>query len=428
MPYSWREDAGSRTARPIREPVQVVRFSNLEPLAPLAGPWDRLAGEVPFRSWAWLSAWWRHYGNGCTQPLPAVALCVLGVIDSCGDLVGIAPWYIERTATRGRVLRALGSGEVCSDYVSLLCRPEHAASVAASLAEWLMAAQSHDSAEPADWRGHRWDLLELTAVDSHDAAICSLCDALETHDCAVYRRPGPNCWRIDLPDSWEQYLAMLSKDHRKQVRRAWDRLFRPGRAVLRTASSEKELADGVTILSELHRRRRNLLGQPGCFASSRFAAFHGEVMHAMLETGRLGLHWIELNGVAVAAEYQLLGGDTVYAYQSGIAPEALEDSPGALAHAATIRKAIEEGRRGFDFLRGDEPYKAHWRARPHANLDIHVVPPRTSARLRHEVWRSGRSVGRWLKRGWKRLSPSGAQTARGSCQRRRARDRRMTGG
>lgn len=422
MPHSWREEAGSRTARPIRNPVQVVRFSNLEPLAPLAAQWDRLAGGVPFRSWAWLSAWWRHYGDGCTEQLPSGALYVLGVVDSSSNLVGIAPWYMERSASRGRVLRALGSGEVCSDYLSLLCQPEHAASVAASLAEWLMAAQHAPQAEPAGLHCHRWDLLELTAVDSDDAAICFLCDALEAHDCAVYRRPGPNCWRIDLPDSWQQYLAMLSKDHRKQVRRVCDRLLGPGRAVLRTVSSEEELLNAMAILTELHQRRRNLLGQPGCFASDRFAAFHRHVMQAMLGTGQLGLHWVELDGVAVAAEYQLVGGDTVYAYQSGIAPEALEYSPGALAHAATIRKAIEDGRRGFDFLRGDEPYKAHWRARPRPSLDIHVVPPRTSARLRHEVWRSGHSVGRWLKRGWKRVSRSGVQTVRGSGQHRGAHD------
>ncbi len=402
--------------------MQVVRFSNLEPLAPLAAHWDRLARDIPFRSWDWLTAWWRHYGNGQTEQLPAASLYVLGAVDSAGDLVGIAPWYVEHSASRGRVLRPLGGGEVCSDYLGVLCQPEHEAAVAESLADWLMAAQRGGPGQASGPCADRWDLLELTAVDANDPSIRLLANALEARDAAVYRRPGPNCWRIDLPERWEQYLAMLSKDHRKQVRRACRRWLDSGRAVLHTARCEEELARGEAILIELHRRRRANLGQAGCFASARFAAFHHEAMQAMLRAGRLALHWIELDGAAVAAEYHLVGGDVLYAYQSGIDPDALRDAPGALAHAAVIRRAIDERRRGFDFLRGDEPYKAHWRARPRASLEIHVVPPRVTARLRHGVWRSGQDVGRWLKRGWKRIAQPTLPAAHAPCGRPHGRD------
>ena len=373
--------------------MQVFRFLTLDALAPLARSWDRLARGVPFRSWAWLSAWWRHYGEG--MPGATSSLYVLGLVDRAGQLAGVAPWYLRRCPARGRVLRWLGSGEVCSEYLSVLCQPEQEEEVAESLADWLTSAKADAADGPSI--ADRWDLLELSDVQAQDSAVGRLADALEARGCSVHRRPGPPCWRIELPATWQHYLAMLAKDHRKQVRRIEQRLFSTGRAVMRSVCDEAELPHGQSVLVTLHQRRRGRLGQPGCFASSRFAAFHGEVMRELLRSGHLGLHWIELDGTPIAAEYHLLGFEAVYAYQSGMDPDASGIGPGNVAHVATIRHAIERGYRVFDFLRGDEPYKAHWRARPHAILEIDVVSPRITARLRHRIWRAGREARRWLR-------------------------------
>ena len=109
--------------------------------------------------------------------------------------------------------------------------------------------------------------------------------------------------------------------------------------------------------------------------------------------------WRRVDGAPVAAEYHLAGADTVYAYQSGIGPTQDCPSPGRLAHLATVRRAIAEGRRGFDFLRGDEAYKSHWRAVPHGTEEIRIVPPVLSARLRHGVRAAGVNVKEWLRSG-----------------------------
>ncbi|HEY4593430.1 MAG TPA: GNAT family N-acetyltransferase, partial [Thermoanaerobaculia bacterium] len=52
---------------------------------------------------------------------------------------------------------------------------------------------------------------------------------------------------------------------------------------------------------------------------------------------------------------------TVYFYQSGFDPAHSALSPGTLLVAQAIRRAIEEGKTAFDFLRGDEPYKRRWK-------------------------------------------------------------------
>ena len=122
-------------------------------------------------------------------------------------------------------------------------------------------------------------------------------------------------------------------------------------------------------------------------------------MPELLRNGQLRLHWLELDGVPVAAEYHLAGGGVVYAYQAGVNPDALAHSPGRLGHMITIRRAIEQGYRAFDFLRGDEPYKAHWRARPQRGLELRVVPGRVAARLRYGIWLTGTHLKQWVKGG-----------------------------
>jgi CelD/BcsL family acetyltransferase involved in cellulose biosynthesis len=363
--------------------MRIQRFSHFEELVPYRDPWDRLSADVPFRSWIWMSTWWRHYG-------PGRRLFVLGVFDRDDALVGIAPWYLQHRGPWGQVAEFLGSGEVCSDYLSILCQPPLAEAVTAALAAWL-DRYGKEEAGP--------DLVKLSGVAADDLATGRLAAHLAERGSTIHRRAGPNCWRLRLPDSWDAYEALLSKSHRKQVRRLLRTLEGPGRAVLHTVTEPEELPRAMEILTDLHQRRRLSLAEPGRFASPRFTAFHGAVAGPLLESGRLRLHWLERSGRPIAAEYHLAGGAVIYAYQAGVDPDALEHEPGSLITLAVLRRAMDEGYRQFDFLRGDEPYKAHWRAEPSASVELRLVAPRPLARLRHGLWLAGSGVKRWATAG-----------------------------
>ena len=155
---------------------------------------------------------------------------------------------------------------------------------------------------------------------------------------------------------------------------------------------------GFQIVTDLHQRRRRSLGQPGCFAAPRFAAFHAEVSRRFHELGLLRLVWTELEGRPVAAEYDFVGPGTVYYYQTGLEPEAIEENPGWLGLAGSLRRAIEEGYRTFDFLRGDEAYKSSWGAQSWPTIDMRIVAPRAAARWRHAAWRAQQRLRDWAKR------------------------------
>ena len=127
--------------------LSVSRLDSLDALAQWAAAWNRSSEDVPFRSYEWASCWWRHYAPAHGE------LFVLAVQDAQQKLVGLAPWYRSRSAGWGQTLQLLGSGEVCSDYLSLICREQDARGVRRGLGR-----VSHgQSAAPLARVGHAGD-------------------------------------------------------------------------------------------------------------------------------------------------------------------------------------------------------------------------------------------------------------------------------
>jgi len=344
--------------------VTVHLLNTPDSLDEIADDWRQLAAGHPFRGYDWLATWWRHYA-------PTGELLVLAVRDdSTNQLVGLAPWRIEQSARRGSVIRPLGDGEVCTDHSTPLAQLGCEQTVANELAQFLM----EDFPD--------WDLLELSDTDANDPQLGLLTDALATRECVTRSRDADACWAIELPDDWETYLAMQSKSHRKQLRRAERRVLDSSDCHWHLVATPEEWQTAWPILVDLHQRRRQSLGEPGCFASAKFEAFHREASQALLTQGQLRMSWLELHGKPAAAEYSFASGDAWLAYQGGVDPDMLDDEPGRLSTIAMLRAAMAEGATTFDFLRGDEPYKAHWRAQPHLTLHRQFVPPRRSAQLR----------------------------------------------
>jgi CelD/BcsL family acetyltransferase involved in cellulose biosynthesis len=370
-------------------------------LSSLEAQWNVLARDMPFHSWDWLATWWKHYGsdpsNSPTNGQPHYAetqLYVLAVYGQDGrgntpdgkrSLIGIAPWYLDRSIFHGNVLRWLGSGEVCTDHLSLICRPEHRQQVAAAVANELTANRDD------------WDRIDLGAVDADDAAVVELASAFEERDCLVSRHPADSCWALELPASWDEYLASISKSHRKQLRQLERRVLESERARWDQITSAGELAAAWDILVDLHQRRRKSLGEPGCFASRQFHDFHREASQRLLARGQLRMSWLELDGTPAAAEYHLADSSATYAYQGGVDPDRLAEEPGRLSTILCLRAAIAEGHSRIDFLRGDEPYKAHWRAAPQPTSDYRIIPNRRLARLRGRVLNVTGAITDWVR-------------------------------
>jgi CelD/BcsL family acetyltransferase involved in cellulose biosynthesis len=201
-------------------------------------------------------------------------------------------------------------------------------------------------------------------------------EAFEAEDLACRVEPVGQAPYIPLPDTWQQYLGALSKTRRSFLTRSlrsFERWARGG-TELHHAATPSELEEGKRILTALHQMRWAGQGRGGAFRSPRFRAFHDILMGRLLEAEALELMWLTVGGEPVSAFYGVVWNQKLYYYQSG----RRTDLPGfvrpgivLLAHA--IRRAIENGRREFDFLPGPENYKSRLSLAARPIVEIRAV-------------------------------------------------------
>jgi CelD/BcsL family acetyltransferase involved in cellulose biosynthesis len=250
-------------------------------------------------------------------------------------LIGVAPLDMDRDGAR-----ELGDHNV-RDYAGPLSLPGEESAVAAGVLEWLredmtlavafwglpvgspMADAIALAAEAGGWR-----------VESAHEAVC----------------PG-----LDLPGDFESYLATLSKKYRHELRRKLRNVEAAGEASFHSATSVPEVALAMPGLFGLMRASRGDKDEFLTPAMEAFFRLFGEFFAAL---GMLRLSTLTLDGHAVAMTLSFESGGTAYLYNSGYDPEFAHLAVGLVSKACAIRDAIARGQRRFDFLRGDEEYKA----------------------------------------------------------------------
>lgn len=358
-------------------------LTTLGALRRLEPEWRTLVVPTPMQSPAWLTSWWEAYGKGDA----ARELATLALRNDAGTLVGLAPWYVRNRSLVGRTLRLLGDGRASTDHQTLLCRsPEDEPAVVKAVADWLI-----------DTAGESWRRVRFEALDADDRAM--------NHLERLLGEAGLDSERIDdlgsfpaemvphdAEPTWDNYLATLSKNRRKKIRR-WEReWFDTGRATIRVAQTEADRQELWPLLGSLHAERREGMGAVGVFEEPRFDRFHQLASERLFAEGQIYLALLEIDGEPAAIEYALQDDRAIYAYQGGIATAALELDAGHLSMMGLARHALESGRTRLDLLRGDEPYKLSWGATRRPATSLHVRPRDTAGRLERWAGNAYRSI------------------------------------
>jgi CelD/BcsL family acetyltransferase involved in cellulose biosynthesis len=330
------------TQRP-RAAVGVTRMSLLDALAPGPSAWDallvRAESPSPFMSWAWHRAW-----ADSAPPSELDASEVLALHGADGSLHALLPIRLCRIRFRRVWVRALiwAVGDIgCPDELDVPAVPD---------ADWSALAAALDALP--------WQVIILSNLAEEAPNAERLCAALAARGHATRRRPLWSCPQLELPGSWDAYLAALSPNRRQILRRKERSLFRDHAATV-VVYEEDRLDEGWGYLLRLHERRWDDAGG-GAFRDPRSERLQRQFAGEMAKRKRLWLSTLDLDGQPAAAWYGFASDDTVYFYQGGRDPRWERESVGLVLMGMMIRRAIERGYRAFNFLRGDDQYKQHW--------------------------------------------------------------------
>lgn len=341
--------------------LAVSEVTDDDALSALEGEWAdllaRAADPTPFQSFEWQATWWRHHGRG--------RLWVLVARDS-GVMLGLMPLVISRyRATPLRQVRFLGAP--LSDFQEILAARGHETAVRDALLAHLDAHRG------------RWDLCDFADQRKGTSLTVGEMPA-GLRPLLLHHRVCPS---IRLDADWDVFARRLSKNMRANVGRR-------RRQVAKQFAAEYDLATADTLptameeLFRLHNARWRRRGVSGAFAGARMQAFHREVAEQFLRRGWLKLHRLRLDGETRAAFYCFQLGARVYYYLSGFDVAFGKWSIGNVTMAQALERAMADGAREFDLLRGDETYKFAWNAEERETLRLVIG---------RSAWRSSFALG-----------------------------------
>ena len=322
-----------------------------EPFDALSPEWAALYRQtpaaLPFSHPAWHEAWLRHCG---ADAFP-VFLALREPADDDGEapLVGVIPIDVG-----GAEPRFLGDPDL-SDHSGALVARGQEAGAAAALIEWLM----EDLASGFEAWG-------LPAPGSHRSALIA---AAGRYGWSASEEPEAVTPMVELPDTWDAYLAALPKKHRHELRRKLRNLERAGEVGFVSATEPGEVAEAVEGLLAMMRESRE---EKAAFLTPEREAFFRDLATGLSEHGLARISMLTFDGRPAARIFALEGGGATMLYNSGFDPTLSSLAVGLLSKALLVRDAIERGRDAVDFLRGTEPYKRHLGGHPRDILRLRL--------------------------------------------------------
>ncbi len=325
-------------------------FTDASVFERLGAEWNvllrRSAMDTVFLTREWQSTWWEYLGAG--------TLHVLTVRDDA-TLVGIASLFAP--ASDPRSLALVGCVDV-SDYLDLI--------VARGAEERVYAALLDALTQPD---APAWDWVCLCTLPAASPTHTQLQAIARARGLRVETRLHDVAPVIELPATWEEYLDMLDKKQRHEIRRKLRRV-EEAEARWYTIDDAAQLNTAMMDFIALHKQSRP---DKHLFMDARMQDFFIALARRLFACGWLQLQFLEIGGARVASLFNFVYQNDVLVYNSGYDPlQRGSQSPGIVLFARSIQDAIAARRRRFDFLRGNEEYKYRLGARDTQVLELHI--------------------------------------------------------
>jgi CelD/BcsL family acetyltransferase involved in cellulose biosynthesis len=293
-----------------------------------AKPTHSLPWNIIFVLPAWLEVWWQAFGTGAELNLAAVR--------EGGEIIGLAPLKVE-----GKTASFVGSADVC-DYLDFIIAPGQEADFFNVLLD--------------DLKGQGINRLDLRPVRPDSMVLTNLVDIIKKRGGEVLCQPEDVSFEVDLPVTWEDYLESLTTKQRHEVRRKLRRLLEVGKIDYRCFKAGEGLNDFMSTFLKLFTLSRE---DKADFMTPQMESFFRSLAEAMAGIGLLSTGVLELDTRPVAMILGFDYNDCMYLYNSAFDPQYQALSVGLLSKVLCIKASIEEGKKRFDFLKGDETYKHH---------------------------------------------------------------------
>lgn len=322
---------------------------SVQELAALEPDWYALLEECPSHTVFSTPDWLIPLAQECQDKLQLLSIAVY----QQGRLIGLAPLAVRRIGRLLKGLRFLGMGPYrysWSDYQDILAaRGKEQEAVRAVLGRLRQLTAE-------------WDMMYLVEIPATSPTLAPLLRGLQELGWAAVAEGKGSSYILPLPQRWEDYLAALSVNFRKDFERKARKFQKDHQGSFHFLPTGGDLDAAMDTLVRLHTLQWQARGQPGIFAQEGMEGFLRSVARRMAARGALWMGILTGDTGTVGVSFNLRYRGMVYYYNSGFDPRdpAVRLSPGTLMNRYAIKEAIEAGDHYLNFLRGDGKYKARY--------------------------------------------------------------------
>jgi len=290
----------------------------------------------------WQATWWKRFKYNSTP--------LIEIVTSGKEAIGVIPLLCE-----GEETTFIGDSNVY-DYMDFPVLKGHGKEFFSIAWERLKSM---------DWKS-----LRLESIPENSPTLEYLPDIAKLDGFVVDLHESDTTPCMELPNSWDDYLAGLRKKDRHELRRKLRRLesnadFKQYVVQITQDSVEKSMEEFFRLMALSSEDK-------GAFLTVQNKEFFVDLALRFSTTDQYKLFFMEVDGTKVAACICFSYEDTYLLYNSGYDPEKSSLSVGLLNKALTIQEAIKLGVKEYNFLRGTERYKYHLGASDRAVFDLVV--------------------------------------------------------
>jgi CelD/BcsL family acetyltransferase involved in cellulose biosynthesis len=275
---------------------------------------------------AWQKLWWSEFKPDAELYLRAVR--------RDGEIIGISPLLLK-----DGLASFVGSADVC-DYLDFVVAPG--------------TENDFFNAALDDLKRKGINRLELRCLRPESTVLVSLTGIARSRGYDVAIQPEDVSVEMDLPATFDDYMETLDTKQRHEVKRKLRRVQEAGKVEFRILSDGAAIRTSMDVFLKMFTESRS---DKAAFLTSQKESFFRALAVAMSEVKLLRMGVLELDSQPTAIILYFDYNNGAYLYNSGYDPQYNSLSVGLISKVLCIRECIAQGKKKYDFLKGNETYK-----------------------------------------------------------------------
>jgi CelD/BcsL family acetyltransferase involved in cellulose biosynthesis len=364
--------------------VEIIEVNDVDDLLQYRLLWNALFAGTPqasfFLTIDWLEVYWRHFGR--EQKLKVL------IVYAAGQPLGILPLCVRTEKYRLNKVRVLTYPlEDCGTWYGPI-GPNPAAT--------MLAAMQHIRRTPRDW-----DMIELRWVADDGTQGGKTARALRVAGMLSEKKPYQTTSIVELPDSWDQFIATKSRSVRHQFRRQLRHAFDEAKAeFVRHRPAPASHGDGdprwdlYAMCEETAATSwQSTVTNGNTLSHDRVRDFYRDAHVAAARLGMVDVNILMFEDSPAAFLYNYFYDGRVSTLRMGYDPALSKHGFGSALMLRSIEDGIARGDGFIDFGQGEREHKRRLRTGTESTYRLTYTPLRS--------WRS-QTVRwtRWAKNRW----------------------------